>query len=156
MLTGNMYTDPINLPPLPPGRSAIDVSADYLFKVRQAVRAVLWKTLGEVFSREERNILWCFTVPSIWTDAGRTALRASIVQAGFIRNDNDDRLHLVTESEASLLLCSKVGLLNLKAHDAVLIVDARKGTVDLIAYEVIGENPLVVKELTAGSGDSCG
>ncbi|KAK4239743.1 hsp70-like protein [Achaetomium macrosporum] len=156
MLSGNTYIDPINLPPLPPGKSEIDVAADYLFKLRQAMRAALQKTLGEVFNREERNIRYYLTVPAIWNDAGKAATRAAAIQAGFLRDENDNRLTLVSEPEAAALFCSKTGLLNLKVHDAVLIVDCGGGTVDLIAYEVEDENPFTVAECTAGSGDSCG
>ncbi|KAI9887496.1 MAG: hypothetical protein M1823_000675 [Watsoniomyces obsoletus] len=156
MLSGNTYIDPINLPPLPPGKSEIDVAADYLAKLRQAMRNQLQKTLGEVFSREERNIRYYLTVPAIWNDAGKAATRAAAIQAGFIRDVNDNRLTLITEPEAAALFCSKTGLLNLKIHDAVLIVDCGGGTVDLIAYEVEEEQPFTVAECTAGSGDSCG
>ncbi|ETN46737.1 uncharacterized protein HMPREF1541_00926 [Cyphellophora europaea CBS 101466] len=156
MLSGNTYIDPINLPPLPPGKSEIDVAADYLFKLRQAMRVQLQKTLGEVFNREERNIRYYLTVPAIWNDAGKAATRAAAIQAGFIRDDNDNRLTLITEPEAAAMFCSKTGLLNLKVHDAVLIVDCGGGTVDLIAYEVEEETPFTVAECTAGSGDSCG
>ncbi|CAM1501796.1 Fc.00g037800.m01.CDS01 [Cosmosporella sp. VM-42] len=156
MLSGNTYIDPINLPPLPPGKSEIDVAADYLFKLRQAMRSALQKTLGEVFNREERNIKYYLTVPAIWNDAGKAATRAAAIQAGFLRDENDNRLTLVSEPEAAALFCSKTGLLNLKVHDAVLIVDCGGGTVDLIAYEVEEENPFTVAECTAGSGDSCG
>ncbi|CAK7239584.1 MAG: hypothetical protein STHCBS139747_001015 [Sporothrix thermara] len=156
MLSGNTYIDPINLPPLPPGKSEIDVAADYLFKLRQAMRAALQKTLGEVFNREERNIRYYLTVPAIWNDAGKAATRAAAIQAGFLRDENDNRLTLVSEPEAAALFCSKTGLLKLKVHDALLIVDCGGGTVDLIAYEVEEENPFTVAECTAGSGDSCG
>ncbi|TAQ84647.1 hypothetical protein B7494_g7026 [Chlorociboria aeruginascens] len=156
MLSGNTYIDPINLPPLPPGKSEIDVAADYLFKLRQAMRNQLQKTLGEVFNREERNIRYYLTVPAIWNDAGKAATRAAAIQAGFLRDENDNRLTLITEPEAAALFCSKTGLLNLKIHDAVLIVDCGGGTVDLIAYEVEEESPFTVAECTAGSGDSCG
>ncbi|CAN8100245.1 unnamed protein product [Discula destructiva] len=156
MLSGNTYIDPINLPPLPPGKSEIDVAADYLFKLRQAMRAALQKTLGEVFNREERNIRYYLTVPAIWNDAGKAATRAAAIQAGFLRDENDNRLVLVSEPEAAALFCAKTGLLNLKVHDALLIVDCGGGTVDLIAYEVEDENPFTVAECTAGSGDSCG
>ncbi|PHH65223.1 hypothetical protein CDD81_3082 [Ophiocordyceps australis] len=156
MLSGNTYIDPINLPPLPPGKSEIDVAADYLFKLRQAMRSALQKTLGEVFNREERNIRYYLTVPAIWNDAGKAATRAAAIQAGFLRDENDNRLTLISEPEAAALFCSKTGLLNLKVHDAVLIVDCGGGTVDLIAYEVEDENPFTVAECTAGSGDSCG
>ncbi|KAL8680486.1 MAG: hypothetical protein Q9186_003329 [Xanthomendoza sp. 1 TL-2023] len=156
MLSGNTYIDPINLPPLPPGKSEIDVAADYLFKLRQAMRAQLQKTLGEVFNREERNIRYFLTVPAIWNDAGKAATRAAAIQAGFLRDENDNRLTLITEPEAAAMFCSKTGLLNLKIRDAVLIVDCGGGTVDLIAYEVEEETPFTVAECTAGSGDSCG
>ncbi|KAI9766117.1 MAG: hypothetical protein M1835_007257 [Candelina submexicana] len=156
MLSGNTYIDPINLPPLPPGKSEIDVAADYLFKLRQAMRNQLQKTLGEVFNREERNIRYFLTVPAIWNDAGKAATRAAAIQAGFLRDENDNRLTLITEPEAAAMFCSKTGLLNLKIHDAVLIVDCGGGTVDLIAYEVEEETPFTVAECTAGSGDSCG
>jgi len=156
MLSGNTYIDPINLPPLPPGKSEIDVAADYLFHMRQAMRNQLQKTLGEVFNREERNIRYYLTVPAIWNDAGKAATRAAAIQAGFLRDENDNRLTLITEPEAAAMFCSKTGLLNLKMHDAVLIVDCGGGTVDLIAYEVEEEQPFSVAECTAGSGDSCG
>lgn len=156
MLSGNTYIDPINLSPLPPGKSEIDVAADYLFKLRQAMRSALQKTLGEVFNREERNIRYYLTVPAIWNDAGKAATRAAAIQAGFLRDENDNRLTLISEPEAAALFCSKTGLLNLKVHDAVLIVDCGGGTVDLIAYEVEEENPFTVAECTTGSGDSCG
>ncbi|KAK4693360.1 carnosine N-methyltransferase, partial [Lecanoromycetidae sp. Uapishka_2] len=156
MLSGNTYIDPINLPPLPPGKSEIDVAADYLFKLRQAMRNQLQKTLGEVFNREERNIRYFLTVPAIWNDAGKAATRAAAIQAGFLRDENDNRLTLITEPEAAAMFCAKTGLLNLKIRDAVLIVDCGGGTVDLIAYEVEEETPFTVAECTAGSGDSCG
>ncbi|EGD90832.1 hypothetical protein H112_01415 [Trichophyton rubrum D6] len=153
---GNTYIDPINLPPLPPGKSEIDVAADYLFHLRGAMRNQLQKTLGEVFNREERNIRYFLTVPAIWNDAGKAATRAAAIQAGFLRDENDNRLTLITEPEAAAMFCAKTGLLNLKIHDAILIVDCGGGTVDLIAYEVDEESPFSVCECTAGSGDSCG
>jgi len=155
MLSRNTYIDPINLPPLPPGKSAIDVAADYLSKLRGAMRAHLQKTLGEVFNREERNIRYFLTVPAIWNDAGKAATRAAAIQAGLLRDENDNRLTLITEPEAAAMFCHKIGLLNLKLHDTVLIVDCGDGTVDLIAYEVEKEVPFTVAECTAGSGDSC-
>ncbi|KAJ5167408.1 uncharacterized protein N7482_006189 [Penicillium canariense] len=125
-------------------------------KLRQAMRAQLQKTLGEVFTREERNIRYYLTVPAIWNDAGKAATRAAAIQAGFLRDENDNRLTLVSEPEAAALFCAKTGLLNLKIGDAILIVDCGGGTVDLIAYEVEEEQPFSVMECTAGSGDSCG
>ena len=156
MLSGNTYIDPINLPPLPPGKSEIDVAADYLFHLRKAIRAQLLKVLGDVYNREERHIRYYLTVPAIWNDAAKAATRAAAVKAGYLRDNNDNRLTLITEPEAAALFCSKTGVMNLKVNDAVLIVDCGGGTVDLIAYEVEEENPFTVAECTAGSGDSSG
>jgi actin-like ATPase involved in cell morphogenesis len=156
MMSGNTYINPVDLPPLPPGKTEIDVAADYLYHLRQAIRKRLQKTLGEVFSREENNIRYYLTVPAIWNDAAKAATRAAAMTAGFLHNENDNRLTLITEPEAAAMFCAKTGLLNLKIHDAVLIVDCGGGTVDLIAYEVEEEQPFSVAECTAGSGDSCG
>ena len=156
MLPANTYFDSINLPPLPPGKSEVDVAADFLFKLRQAVRAKLQNTLGDVFNREEQNIRYYLTVPAIWNEAGKAATRAAAIQAGFLRSEDDNRLTLVSEPEAAAIFCSKAGLLNLKIDDALLIVDCGGGTVDLVSYQVEEENPFSVTECTAGSGDSCG
>lgn len=148
--------DPINLPPLPPRKSKIDVVADYLYHLRQATLNQLQKTLGEAFDREERNIRYYITVPAIWNDAAKAATRQAAVQAGFLQDKNDNRLTLITGSEAAIIFYLKTGLLNLKIHDTVLIIDCGGGAVDLIAYEIEGEQPLNISECTAGSGDFCG
>ena len=156
MMPDDTCIDPINLPPLPPGKSKIDVVADYLYHLRQAMLNQLQKTLGEVFNREERNIRYYLTVPAIWNDAAKAATRQAAVQAGFLQDKNDNRLTLITGSEAAIIFCLKTGLLNLKIHDTVLIIDCGAGAVDLIAYEIEGEQPLSISECTASSGDFCG
>lgn len=153
MVEGNTHFDQASLPPLPLTKDAIQVSADYLLKLRHAIARSLQKTLGDF---EEEAIRWCFTVPGIWNDAGKSALRTAIQRAGYLRDESDGRLLLVAEPMGTALYCERSGLVNLKQHDALIIVDCGEGTVDLIAYEVIGENPFAVTECTAGSGDSCG
>ena len=156
MMSSSNYIDPTSLPALPPGKTEIDVAADYLFHLRLAIRSQLQKTLGEVFEREEQNIRYYLTVPAIWDDAAKGSTRAAAIKAGYLRDQNDNRLTLITEPEAAAMFCAKTGLLNLKIHDAILIIDCGGGTVDLIAYEVEEEQPFSVAECTAGSGDSCG
>ena len=145
----------INAPSLPPMKTEIDVAADYLIKLRQAMRVQLQKTLGEDFNREERNIRYLLTVPGIWDDVGKEATRQAAIQAGFLRDEYDNRLTLITEPEAAAMFCSKAGLLNLKLHDAVLIVNCGGGT-ELIAYEVEEGSPFTLVQRTAGTGDVCG
>jgi hypothetical protein len=148
--------DSVIIPPLPPQKSEVDVAADYLFKLRQAMRTYLQKILGEVFNREEPNILYCLTVPAIWNDAAKAATHAAAIEAGFLRDENDNRLTMITEPEAAIRFCLKTGLLDVKVHGVVLIVDCGGATVDLIAYKVEGEMPFSVAACTAASGSSCG
>jgi len=155
MLPGNSYYDSMYLPTLPPGKSKIDVCADYLFKVRMAMRSQFYRSLGEVFS-QERSIQYYFTVPGIWNNAGRKALRAAIIQAGYLRDENNNRLSYVNEGEAAARYCIKTSVLNLHVKDVVLIVDCGAATVDLQACELASESPHSFAEFTSGSGDSCG
>lgn len=45
---------------------------------------------------------------------------------------------------------------NYQAGDHFVVCDAGGGTVDLIAYEIIGTRPLVVREAVKGDGALCG
>jgi hypothetical protein len=150
------YTDHVNLPPLPPGKTEIEVAADYLLKLRQAMRAQLQKILGGIFDREERFIEYYFTIPPIWNESGKAGLRAAVKMAQFSRAEIDDRITFITEPEATAVYCAKYGLLNVQMRDVILIVDCGSGTVDLMAYEVTSTTPFSLIDCTAPSGDSCG
>jgi hypothetical protein len=156
MLEGNSYIDPTNLPPLPAGKSAVDVAADYLFKLRQAMRNYLDMNFGDVFTREERYIQYCFSVPAIWNDTGKAALRQAIVQAGFIPSVDNRRLSLIAELEAAAIYCATAGAVKLSLNDTILVIDCSPGTVDLIVYEAVKEYPIQLAELTSGSSGFCG
>lgn len=142
--------------PLPHGKTATEVSTDYLFKLRQAIRFALHAELGDAFLEEERRIYWCFTVPSMIDEAGKTAFRDVIYDAGFLRDADDQRLLFISEPMASILCVSAASSLPLKRLETLLIVDCGHAMIDLMAFEVQGETPLSVKELTAASGDFCG
>lgn len=155
-LKGNRHVNSKDFPPLPIGKDARDISADYLFHLRQAIRVALQKQLGDVFNREERNIHWSFTIPAACNESGKSALRTAIERAGYLRDEHDPRLSFVTQSEAAILFSSRTGLINAKKHDAILVLDCGKGTVEMMAHEVENMDPVRVSDLTAPSGDSCG
>ncbi|KAK9474219.1 uncharacterized protein V1510DRAFT_306418 [Dipodascopsis tothii] len=151
-----VYADLSTKRVLPPGKSEIDVTADFLGEVRKAMRVELEKKLGGIFRREEENIRYFLTVPAIWTDAGKNATRRAAVQAGFIKDINDRRLTLITEPEAAAIFCAREDANKVHAGEAFLVVDCGGGTVDLIAYEVEDEDPFTVRECTTGTGELCG
>lgn len=155
--TSKNYLDTSRLPPLPPGKSAVDVAADYLFQLRRAMYVQLRKYLGEtVFTCEEANIHYYLTVPAIWDETAKAATRTAAVKAGFLPFKDHNRLTLVAEPEAAAMFCVKSGMLDLQIHDVVLVVDCGGGTVDLIAYKVEDNDSFKLTECTAGSGDCCG
>lgn len=142
--------------PLPPGKTAVEVSADYLYKLRMVIRDHLQKTLGDVYSREENSARYVLTVPAIWDDAAKAATREAALQAGFLKDERDNRLTLISEPEAAATFCAASHIVSLHMNDAILVVDCGGGTVDLISYEVEEEDPFTVAECTEGSGDMCG
>lgn len=148
------YLDTSKLPPLPPSKSAIDVAGDFLFQLRRAIWIQLRNILGEV--ADEASIHYFLTVPAIWDEGAKEATIEAAIKAGFQTPNHDNKITLVSEPEAAAMFSVQSKILSLKTHDAVLIVDCGGGTVDLISYQVEGEEPFTLTECTAGSGDTCG
>lgn len=151
-----MYIDFINFFFFLLGKLEIDVVVDYFFKFCQVMRVVFQKILGEVFNCEERNICYYLIVFVIWNDVGKVVMRVVVIQVGFFWDENDNCFILVSEFEVVVLFCFKIGFLNFKVYDVVLIVDCGGGIVDLIVYEVEDENFFIVVECMVGFGDFCG
>jgi hypothetical protein len=144
------------LPPLPPDRNAIDVSADYFHELRLAIRTALLEALGNTFLLQEGHIHWCFTIPRTWGQGPKAALRTAIERAGYLQDENDKRLSLFSQTEASIFYCLRTHLVTLERTHVFLVADCGRGRVDLSAYEMVAETPFTLTELTAGLRDKCG
>jgi hypothetical protein len=93
--------------------------------------------LGAEFALELANVLYCFTFPEVWTKSAQSALRTAIVQAGYVQeNDENDCLRLMPESLATVIFCTKTGLLTLNPRDVVLIINSSSTFSDSISYQV--------------------
>ena len=100
--------------PLPRGKSAIDVFADFLRYLHRCARTFieethpngvgLWRTL-------EDHTEFVLTHPNGWGGPQQSMMRKAAVQAGLIPDTEDGHSHLsfVTEGEASLHFCIKSG-----------------------------------------------
>ncbi|KAF5648451.1 uncharacterized protein FTJAE_1284 [Fusarium tjaetaba] len=55
-----------SIPRPPPGLNAVDVSADFLYKVRRAIGTQLQQRIGNKFLENEQRIHWILTWPNIW------------------------------------------------------------------------------------------
>lgn len=117
---------------------------------------VLRDYLPEIFEREERNIRYIIAIPVTRSRAAASEYRTAAAKAGFIRDDNDNRLTTIPYPEALVLYCVNDGLLELDVHDVVLVVDCDKWTTEIAAYKVDSVVPLYISGFTFTSDDCCG
>lgn len=144
------------LPPLPSSKSKIDVTADFLAMVRTALLSELRGQTWLPFSEMESRIEYHFTIPDFAMDSSVAAFRSAIIQAGYIREEENARLTFISKSQAITVLFAKEKLIQPHLGDVILIVFCGGGLVNLISYEVTNEHPLALTPATKSSGDSCG
>ena len=140
-------------------RSAVNNIADYLKVLHQYVLEDV--TRGFAKNYDPSSFRYCLTVPAMWSDSAKHAMRKAAIKAGLISaKDPEDRLILISEPEAAALYCEKMcEQVNLNKGDRMMICDAGGGTVDLIVFEVEEDSTKTnkkLKEITKGIGESCG
>ncbi|KAG0269748.1 hypothetical protein DFQ27_002164 [Actinomortierella ambigua] len=144
-------------PPLPNGLTVVDAIADYLRLFHSHVAQSVLVGFGSSF--EQRHIQYCLSVPAMWTDTAKAMMRQAALQAGMISPlDPPHRLLLISEPEAAALYCEKkCDQFSIGHGQRFMICDAGGGTVDLIVFEVVvGPQGRTLREVTRGSGHSCG
>ena len=106
-----------DLPPLPPGKTAVAVFADFLAYLFTCARTFitethangesLWKSLGD-------RIEFVLSHPNGWEGLQQDKMRQAAVMAGLVPNSpaGHARIYFVTEGEASLNFCVQNGLTN--------------------------------------------
>ncbi|KAL0572206.1 hypothetical protein V5O48_009761 [Marasmius crinis-equi] len=141
--------------PLPAGKTPVLVFGDflgYLFSCTKnfivdthANGASLWRAV-------EANMQFVLSHPNGWEGAQQTKMRRAAVHGGLIPDTHEGkaRVYFVTEGEASLHACVLNGLasdvLQDPAKSSFLIADAGGGTLDISAYTIRSQNPLVIEE----------
>ncbi|KAI8081766.1 uncharacterized protein BX664DRAFT_341244 [Halteromyces radiatus] len=142
---------------LPNGLTPLQVIADYLRSLHDYIHDTMKRGFAQNY--DQRQYRYCLTVPATWSDQAKAVMREAAIMAGMIdRNDPLERLSLISEPEAAALYCQKTcDQFNLVHGQRFMICDAGGGTVDLIVFE-INDNAQdrSLKEVTKGSGDTCG
>ncbi|MHB9858846.1 Hsp70 family protein [Streptomyces sp. YIM S03343] len=121
---------------------ALPLIASYLRRLREV--AVQHITDG---GYREEEIRWCLTVPAMWTEYQRNAMRKAAERAGF--PGTAERLLLITEPEAAAIHAfarTPSGAPDLP----IMVVDCGGGTVDIAAYRPEGDGRLAQLGHTAG------
>jgi hypothetical protein len=144
-----------DIPPLPRGKSAVQVLADFMRYLFQCARTYIQQSHLNLWRSVENSIEFVLTHPNGWEGPQQQQIRRAVELAGLISSkDKQSHVHLLTEGEASLHFC----VANVIASDAfsspiavsdfpveeedqsgsqgVLIVDAGGGTIDLSAYSM--------------------
>ncbi|OAX34713.1 hypothetical protein K503DRAFT_774259 [Rhizopogon vinicolor AM-OR11-026] len=147
-----------DIPPLPRGKSAVQVLADFMRYLFQCARTYIQETYAgglNLLRSVENSIEFVLTHPNGWEGPQQREIRHAAELAGLISsNEEQSHVHLLTEGEASLHFC----VTNMITSDAfssliavsdfpveeedqsgskgVVLIDAGGRTIDLSAYSM--------------------
>ncbi|ESK91373.1 hypothetical protein Moror_2720 [Moniliophthora roreri MCA 2997] len=141
---------------VPPGKTPVELYADFLKYLSRCIYDFIreGKIGGEYILDKllaKNQVEYIIPHPNGWEFAQQKELRQAAVLAGLIPNtyEGHNRLHFVTEGEASLHFCIEKGLRADTLAEGVIIVDAGGGTIDISAYSMTasGMARVVVEEV---------
>ena len=72
-----------DIPPLPPGKTTVDVIADFLRLMSVFILTTVQEKAAQAITK--RDIKWCLTVPAQWTPKARAAMHRAAVLAGIVK-----------------------------------------------------------------------
>lgn len=147
--------------------TAIEVISDYLTKLwRHAIDEEEIPPQGEIcksmigLSISIVPIHVILTVPAIWSDAAKAAMKQAATNSLIIGNANRPAglttFEFVSEPEAAAHAYAKEILGTLNLGETVLVCDLGGGTGDCISYQLTNRDNLELKEVVPGSGAICG
>ncbi|KAG1734623.1 hypothetical protein EDB19DRAFT_1638867 [Suillus lakei] len=142
--------------PLPQGKSAVEVLADFMRYLFQCARTYIQEAHLNFWRSVENSIEFVLTHPNGWEGQQQQQIRRAVELAGLISTkEEQSHVHLLTEGEASLHFCvTNVIASNIFSKtpidvsdysdeeedqsdsQGVIVVDAGGGTIDLSAYSM--------------------
>ncbi|KAF2741105.1 actin-like ATPase domain-containing protein [Polyplosphaeria fusca] len=134
-------------------KTVMEAVSDYLSMIYKHTMETLTRRYGETFMSLTK-VQFVLTVPAVWSDSAKDATLKAAEKAGM---GNRHDLKLISEPEAAAVYTLKAIQPNhLNIGDNFIVCDAGGGTVDLIAYKITQQNPLLVEESAVGTGGLCG
>ena len=102
-------------PPLPKGKSVVDLFADFMHYLYQCAKTYINDTHASgdtLWASVEHRIEYVLTHPNGWEGAQQEQMRKGAILAGLVPDTIEDRarIQFVTEGEASLHFCIQNGL----------------------------------------------
>ncbi|KAI0783016.1 hypothetical protein C8Q75DRAFT_836734 [Abortiporus biennis] len=143
-------------PPLPLGKTVLDVFADFLGYLFSCAKTFITETHANgasLWQSVEDRIEFVLSHPNGWEGPQQAQMRQAAVDAKLVPDTPDgySHVHFVTEGEASLHYCLDSGLAveSINVDSSILIIDAGGGTVDLSTYVFESISPITVEEAAA-------
>ncbi|RFU72728.1 hypothetical protein TARUN_9531 [Trichoderma arundinaceum] len=137
----------------------VDAISDYLRELWQYSISCITRAEGEsmVDLSAFRIIV---TLPAIWPAYAQFRMKEAIEKAGVLsfRSAAETTLEFISEPEAAALatLQDMSDRADVRPGDHFVVCDAGGGTVDVITYTVIAQNPIRLEESVKGDGRLCG
>ncbi|KAF9526171.1 hypothetical protein CPB83DRAFT_896323 [Crepidotus variabilis] len=141
-----------DIPPLPPGKTVVEVIADFLAYLLECTATYIQdthpngKTLWQDFlsathsptGASNDGIDFVLSHPNGWEGKEQAQMRDAAVKAQLISDnaEGQDRISFVTEGEATLHFAVQNELLShIEQSEGIVVVDAGGGTIDVSTYK---------------------
>ncbi|KAM0194695.1 hypothetical protein ACHAPI_006992 [Fusarium lateritium] len=138
------------------GITAVQVVGLYLKNIWNHTYAAL----SSMLDIENLPLRVAITIPAIWPAYAQSAMRKAAEIAGIMdyREIAKTTLLLVQEPEAAALasLFQRNSFPEIQKNESFVVCDAGGGTVDVISYEVVSEQPFKLEECVSGTGKLAG
>lgn len=105
---------------LPQGKTAIDVTADFLSCLYNHIIRYLKNMIGSE-AVNQTPILFSLSIPATWSPAAREATREAAVRAGFINRDHDEII-MVDEPECAAIATLKTTIANFDDNHSFQVI----------------------------------
>lgn len=122
-------------PSLPGGLTPGRIIRDYLHYLHEDFLESLRREHPHTF--DPSRIRYSLTVPAGWGEAAKHIMREAAVGAGIVDTVSSSQLLLLSEPEAAALKITMDCCQQLKVGDAVMVVDAGGGTVDITVHDLV-------------------
>ncbi|PFH48910.1 hypothetical protein AMATHDRAFT_5379 [Amanita thiersii Skay4041] len=141
------------LPPLPRNKTAIQVYGDLLKYMFESTKSYIRQHQGmQIWRSFENNIHFVLSHPNGWEGKQQAEMRSAAISTGLVTSESEalERVHFVTEGEASLHFCltkSPTAVKNnflisswvLSGYNGMMVVDCGGGTIDISTYTRSGK-----------------